>query len=195
MSGALAASASQDSGSRCDVGSSSCAPLVAGGVRDCQKAGPTYVARGRAARGPSRRSAHFALSFCRTACYTPCKYLHLRVYCGAPLELGVGEPLRQHGCVGDGERDPERDAHLLGHSLVGEARAILVAGLMVALANVALRFVPAPLGGPADEVHARLDREGGHAGLGDREVVAPAEPPPPSGPPDPPHRFRPPPPP
>src|SRR5260370_8838968 len=175
MSGALAASASQDSGSGGEVGSSSVAPLVAGGVRDCQKAGPTYVARGRSARGPSRGSAHFALSFCRTACYTPCKYLHLRVYCGAPLELGVGEPLRQRGCVGDGERDPERDAHLLGHSLVGEARAILVAGLMVALANVALRFVPPPLGGPADVVDAPLDREGAHAGLGEREVVEAVE--------------------
>src|SRR5260370_6263957 len=61
---------------------------------------------------------------------------------------------------------------------------------MVALANVALLLVPTPARGPADEVDARLDREGGQAGLGEGEVAGAVERPAHAGPGDDGERFR-----
>src|SRR5882672_840576 len=92
-----------------------------------------------------------------------------------PLEFRIRQPAWHRRLIGHRQRDSQRHPHLLRHPRVAERRAVLVAGLVVALAVIARGLLLAPAGGPTDEVPAWLDRQGRHAGLGEREMVRPIE--------------------
>src|SRR2546427_2837169 len=88
-----------------------------------------------------------------------------------PLELGGRQPPGQLGRVRHRDGETHRDAHLLHHPVVAEAGRILVAGLVVAVGVVLVLLLRAPPLGAGHEVEPRLERERGHAGAGEREVV------------------------
>src|SRR3989449_7229844 len=94
---------------------------------------------------------------------------------GLPLELGAWQPARQLGGVRHRKGDAQGDAHLLGGAVVAEARGVLVAWPVVAVAVVLVLLVLAPRLGAVHEVDARLERERGDAGAREGEVVGPVE--------------------
>src|SRR6266850_1555629 len=77
-----------------------------------------------------------------------------------PLEFRIRQPAWHCRLIGHRQRDSQRHPHLLRHPRVAERRAVLVAGLVVALAVIARGLLLAPADGPTDRTsRARRARE------------------------------------
>src|SRR5205807_8407611 len=94
---------------------------------------------------------------------------------GWALELGAREPARQLRCVRDRQGQTQRDPYFLREPRVAERRAVLVARLVIALAVVQLVLPVSPPGGPSHKVSSRTNRQRGHAGSREGEMVRAVE--------------------
>src|SRR5438477_11290699 len=128
------------------------------GATDATSGVPVARSAVTRAAGPAVKKRRKPTRFCHRALGTRHRLLLRQRAAGWALELGARQPARRLRGVRDRQPQTRGDADLLGEPRVGEGRAVLIARLVVALANVQLVLLLAPPGRSSDEISSRMAR-------------------------------------